>query len=166
MGYTPDVVCGVWVGNDDNSKGSLTGGTVPALIWKDVMLAATEQFGNHDFEYPQVYLEAFKAKDVKVIDPNDAKKFFETKDDKDGFAIPQLELPKVDLPKINISLPGFKKNSETFQAVPISKPQPQLQQIQDVPVPTKSEAISVPSSDSDIQVKDSTINIKMELNND
>ena len=145
MGYTPDVVCGVWVGNDDNSKGSLTGGTVPALIWKDVMKVATEPFGNHDFEYPQIVLEAFKAKNVKVIEPEDARKFFETKDEKNGLDIPQLELPKVDLPKINISLPGFKRNNsvpvQSQSPVPIKAPENNVQ----APVPVKTESVSLPA---------------------
>jgi penicillin-binding protein 1A len=41
VGFTPDYVTGVWVGNDDNSPmRSVTGGTLPATIWKDVMIAA------------------------------------------------------------------------------------------------------------------------------
>ena len=56
IGFTPDVVAGVWVGNDDNSQmGGITGGTVPALIWKDVMTVATEQYGNADFEYQKLF---------------------------------------------------------------------------------------------------------------
>ena len=41
VGFTPDYVAGVWVGNDDNSPmRNITGGTLPAAIWKDVMTAA------------------------------------------------------------------------------------------------------------------------------
>ena len=41
VGFTPDYVTGVWVGNDDNSPmRNVTGGTLPAAIWKDVMVAA------------------------------------------------------------------------------------------------------------------------------
>ena len=38
VGYTPNVVTGVWVGVDNLSKGGtgMTGGTVPAKIWKAV----------------------------------------------------------------------------------------------------------------------------------
>lgn len=55
VGYTPSVVTGVWVGNDDNTKmGGLTGGTVPAIIWRDVMKKATEPYGNEDFGYPDM----------------------------------------------------------------------------------------------------------------
>lgn len=60
IGYTPDVVTGVWVGNDDNTKnGNVTGGTVPALIWKDVMLTATTPFGAPDFDYPEIELKNY-----------------------------------------------------------------------------------------------------------
>ena len=40
VGFTNKYVCAVWVGNDDNSpmKG-VTGGTLPAEIWKKVMLS-------------------------------------------------------------------------------------------------------------------------------
>ena len=58
IGYTPNVVTGVWVGNDDNTKNTnVTGGTVPALIWKDVMRVATEPYGAAEFEYPEVELK-------------------------------------------------------------------------------------------------------------
>ena len=58
MGYTPNIVTGVWVGNDDNTvmNKSIQGGTVPALIWKDVMKVATEPYGNGDFNYPEIEL--------------------------------------------------------------------------------------------------------------
>ncbi len=40
VGYTADLVTGVWVGNDDDAPmGRVTGGTAPAIIWKDYMLA-------------------------------------------------------------------------------------------------------------------------------
>lgn len=41
MGYTADLVMGVWMGNDDGSKTkNLTGGGLPAGVWRDAMLAA------------------------------------------------------------------------------------------------------------------------------
>jgi penicillin-binding protein 1A len=42
IGYTADLVCGVWFGNDDNSPmDRVTGGTLPARTWHDFMTAAT-----------------------------------------------------------------------------------------------------------------------------
>ncbi|MCI5050133.1 MAG: PBP1A family penicillin-binding protein [Rickettsiales bacterium] len=41
IGYTPQLVTGVWVGNDDNhAMKRVTGGSVPAIIWRDYMSAA------------------------------------------------------------------------------------------------------------------------------
>ena len=85
IGFTPDVVTGVWVGNDDNSKmGELTGGTVPAKIWRDVMLVATEPYGNADFEYPEIILKPFKASSVSVIPQSEALKAWEEQDKKEA----------------------------------------------------------------------------------
>ena len=57
VGYTPNIVAGVWVGDDNNKQmHGLTGGTIPAKIWKEIMIVATEKYGNKDFEYPEVVL--------------------------------------------------------------------------------------------------------------
>ncbi|CAN5560768.1 transglycosylase domain-containing protein [soil metagenome] len=38
IGYTTYYVTGVWIGNDDNSPTqNVTGGTIPAAVWRDVM---------------------------------------------------------------------------------------------------------------------------------
>jgi penicillin-binding protein 1A len=38
VGYTADIICGVWIGNDDGtSMRGVTGGTVPAEIWRTFM---------------------------------------------------------------------------------------------------------------------------------
>jgi penicillin-binding protein 1A len=43
VGFTADFVVGVWVGNDDGAPmDRITGGGLPALIWRDFMLAAHE----------------------------------------------------------------------------------------------------------------------------
>lgn len=44
IGFTPQLVTGVWVGNDDNSvMKKVTGGSLPAGIWHDFMLKAMEK---------------------------------------------------------------------------------------------------------------------------
>ncbi|MGE5517692.1 MAG: transglycosylase domain-containing protein [Bacteroidota bacterium] len=42
MGYTADYVCGVWLGNDDqrHEMKKVTGGGLPAQLWKSIMLSA------------------------------------------------------------------------------------------------------------------------------
>jgi penicillin-binding protein 1A len=43
IGYTADLVAGVWLGNDDNTPmDKVTGGSLPAPVWKSFMLAATQ----------------------------------------------------------------------------------------------------------------------------
>jgi penicillin-binding protein 1A len=42
IGYTADLVTGVWLGNDDNTPmNKVTGGSLPAQAWRRFMLAAT-----------------------------------------------------------------------------------------------------------------------------
>ena len=41
VGFTSDIIVGVWVGNDDNTPmNSVTGGSLPASIWRDFVHAA------------------------------------------------------------------------------------------------------------------------------
>lgn len=54
IGFTPDIVTGVFMGNDDNTSIGLTGGSAPARIWKDMMTVATEKYGSPEFDYPPV----------------------------------------------------------------------------------------------------------------
>lgn len=43
VGWTPTYVAAVWVGNDDNSPmDNITGGTLPAQIWKKIMLTTLD----------------------------------------------------------------------------------------------------------------------------
>jgi penicillin-binding protein 1A len=43
IGYTADLVAGVWLGNDDHSPtNKVTGGSLPAQAWRRFMLAATQ----------------------------------------------------------------------------------------------------------------------------
>lgn len=74
IGYTPDVVTGVWVGNDDNTKnGKITGGTVPALIWKEVMTVATAPYGASDFDYPVIELKNYSGAKMYDVDEKTAE---------------------------------------------------------------------------------------------
>lgn len=115
IGYTPDIVTGVWVGNDDNSKmGNITGGTVPALIWRDVMKVATEPYGNSDFEYPKIDLIPFKASSVSIIPQNEAKKIFEEKD---------MEDVKENVENA-LKSDSIKPNELLQKVAPLKKPEP------------------------------------------
>ncbi len=60
VGYTPQIVCAVWVGHPDaaremkNVRGrSVTGGSLPAQIWASFMKAAHEDLKHKDFPKPE-----------------------------------------------------------------------------------------------------------------
>lgn len=51
VGYTPDLVAAVWIGNDDNSTtGGIMGGDLPATIWSHFMQNALLNVPVHDFD--------------------------------------------------------------------------------------------------------------------
>lgn len=52
IGFTPDYVAGVWVGNDDDKPmNQVTGGQVAAAIWKDYMVTAHMNLPSREFEW-------------------------------------------------------------------------------------------------------------------
>ncbi len=56
VGYTPDLVAGVWVGNDNNtSLDGIMGGQTPAAIWSNFMQNALADVPVHDFDDLVVY---------------------------------------------------------------------------------------------------------------
>ncbi len=53
VGYTPDLVTAVWVGNDNYKRMNESfGGNVPARTWARFMKAALAKTPKHDFAYP------------------------------------------------------------------------------------------------------------------
>lgn len=51
VGYTPDLVAGVWIGNDDNtSLDGIMGGQTPAATWQSFMSKALANVPAHDFD--------------------------------------------------------------------------------------------------------------------
>ena len=52
VGFTPDYVCGVWIGDDHGAPmRGMTGGETPALIWKAFMTAAHHGLAPRDFAF-------------------------------------------------------------------------------------------------------------------
>ncbi len=55
VGFTPDIVTGVWVGNDNNSKlPGITGGAMPARVFANYMKTAIKNFPLSVFDYPKM----------------------------------------------------------------------------------------------------------------
>ncbi len=147
IGYTPDVVTGVWVGNDDNSRmWGVYGGTIPAHIWRDVMTVATAPYGNSDFEYPEVMLNPFKAPGVSIIPQSEAKKVLEEKE-KEKEKIKEAEKEAIEAEESNKpvikpseflqqTLTPIKKKEVPTVEVKIERTEEPQQQFAPVPVTT------------------------------
>ena len=76
LGYTPDLVVGVWVGNADNTP--MTGGTssrTAGLIWHDFMLAAHAGLPAREFAVPEglTTAEVFVPQ-LRMIRPGDDRR--------------------------------------------------------------------------------------------
>ncbi len=126
IGYTPDVVTGVWVGNDDNTKnGNITGGTVPAIIWKEVMTAATAPYGASDFDYPAIDLKNYSASKQEKYDETPV-----SKDEKavttDDTMLDEEDVPLDDsndvVTPVQVSKPVRVEKKTTLAPVPMATP--------------------------------------------
>ena len=54
IGFTPDIITGVWVGNEDNSRmPGISGGSLPAGIWHGYMANITQTLPKSDFKTDQ-----------------------------------------------------------------------------------------------------------------
>lgn len=89
VGYSSYLVAGVWLGNDDNSPTkTVTGGSVPAAIWKDVMEVAHANLSPAPL--PGYIEEQPEATDPYLVSEDDSMDYgsdeeFETPKRKKGF---------------------------------------------------------------------------------
>ena len=128
VGFTPSVVTGVWVGNDDNSRmGGLTGGTVPAIIWRDVMRKATEPYGNEEFGFPDMLSAKAGKKVSQLTDSKNASKYV---DDSDTTA------PTEDVVQVNSYNPQMHENGYQNNS---PQPRPLAPQMTQPPIPTAGQ---------------------------
>lgn len=80
MGYSPDIVAGVWLGNDDNSKlPGITGGGLPARAWGNFMKVALTDYPESVFDYPD-FTNNGKSQNNEVIYVDEQKQE-QTRDD-------------------------------------------------------------------------------------
>ena len=67
IGFTSNIVVGVWFGNDNDSPmKKITGGTAPAILWKDFMTAAHQDITPRGFSYEFDEPEAKKLNNDKI----------------------------------------------------------------------------------------------------
>ena len=131
-GYTPNLSCAVWVGDDRNrSMGAMYGSGAPLSIWHDFMINAVQEVPYADFVRPAGAVTPV-GKDIgKNDEDKDKNKEEETKLQNDPLAKP----PKIVKPKSNkankpiiSNKPENKTNSTISKQAPIilspTKPAP------------------------------------------
>ncbi len=151
VGYTPNIVTGVWVGSDDNTvmNKSIQGGTVPAIIWKDVMKVATEPYGKLEFNYPEVVLEPFKLNTANIQIIGDEEEQEKPEENANEANVSKTEINPQDV--INSVKSSINQNvASPSQSVPsqISQPVSQKQPVQQLPKTTAPSPIpmAIPES--------------------
>lgn len=137
MGFTPDIVTGVWVGNDNNKPmHNLTGGTVPAMIWRDYMKVVTQDRPVMDFMYPEV-----------IVDKNNNYETDMTEEKVEKLINEQ----EVNIEENKENKKENKQENKTSETPEESKPEAEA-----VPVPEK-EINAEPADDSSPQETDNKV---------
>ncbi len=83
VGYTPEMVTAVWIGDDTSSNAGYTGGTVPAAIWREFMSQALSDYKYKAFDIPdsvRAEMARAKAEQAKKEAEEKAKKEKEAKE--------------------------------------------------------------------------------------
>ena len=67
VGFTSNIVVGVWFGNDNDSPmKKITGGTAPAILWKEFMTAAHQDIKPRGFSYQSYERKPKHLNDEKI----------------------------------------------------------------------------------------------------
>lgn len=132
IGYTPDIVTGVFLGNDDNTSIGLTGGSAPARIWKEMMTVATKKYGNTQFDYAPVDL-TFRYAETTPAD--------ELESSEEG------ESNNSELNSENNEIQEHKE-SDSFKAIPIQLSKPIETKKKDKTIEIKDELKPIPLPDN------------------
>ena len=131
---------GVWVGNDDNTKmGGLTGGSVPAVIWRDIMKVAVESIGSEDFQYPEVQLDGAPKKTNPKLTSSTQGQSNSTRIEDEGVG----EVQMVPVTPVTPVVPKNISTPETVTPEPVSRP------VSSAPVPAPpavNQSVPVPQS--------------------
>ena len=111
VGFTPDLACAVWIGDDNNdSLGHMTGADEPASIWRAFMSNALSDIPASDFVKPSGFVMPPVIEDDKKDDKDKKKNDDKNKKDINSGKLPgdSFSIP----PKPPTSTPSQSKNKE------------------------------------------------------
>lgn len=138
VGYTPNLSCAVWVGDDRNrSMGSMYGSGAPLSIWHDFMLKAVQEIPYADFTRPAGAVTPV-AKDIGKEDDKDKDK------DKDKNKDPDEQTTKHELGKPPKVVKPNSKTPKPEKPVVSNKPEKKVQSPAK-PVPSKPAPVKPPT---------------------
>jgi len=150
VGFTPDIVTAVWVGNDNNTPTNrLTGGSLPAVIWRDYMKVITNSNPVMDFMYPEIIVDTKYEPGVHEDDlenlikekqAEDIEEISEEKVNENPKKTENSENNEEDLSDIKIKDPG---RIEEFNPVPVPVKRVKVKTIRPVPVPESERKKSI-----------------------
>ena len=136
VGYTPNLSCAVWVGDDrSRSMGSMYGSGAPLSIWHDFMLKAVQEIPYADFTRPAGAVTPV-AKDIGKEDDKDK--------DKDKNKDPDEQTTKHELGKPPKVVKPNSKTPKPEKPVVSNKPEKKVQSPAK-PVPSKPAPVKPPT---------------------
>ncbi|KKS98152.1 MAG: 1A family penicillin-binding protein [Candidatus Gottesmanbacteria bacterium GW2011_GWA2_43_14] len=149
IGYTPDLVTGVWIGNNDNRPMSRVAGSVGAApIWHDVMEAAHRRLPQNNFSEPSGIIRLAVCRETLLPGCDCADKIEEVFDEDTVSAVdcptPTPESEDENIPEENNDdnedEPEEEENDPTLTPVPTPtvdpSATPELLPTEEVPLPT------------------------------
>lgn len=111
IGFTPDYVAGVWVGNDDDKPmNQVTGGEIAAAIWRDFMVTAHAGLPPREFDW-------LLPDPVPTYEDDPRNAFFEGLAQDFSDTVAALEPPPMALPPL-IPVPAPEPDSATMEPIP------------------------------------------------
>lgn len=148
IGFTPDLVTGVFMGNDDNTSIGLTGGSAPARIWRDMMKVATEKYGNTEFDYAPVDLNAT----YDSITSEEAAEATNAEGNTSGEEVIETGMPDASSAATTINAPENQVKKEVKEVVPMPVPENFKTIPVQLTVPAEVKKIKKPEKDADVVI--------------
>jgi penicillin-binding protein 1A len=130
VGYTPDLVTAVWLGNDDYSRMYESyGGNIPARIWARFMKAALAGTPPHDFPMSDEVTKVSACRGgyeyyIKGTEPTNCSKAYAEGIGEDQAAAPVVNLPPAPTAAPTDTLPPPNSIGDGEHAIPLGSAAP------------------------------------------
>ena len=115
MGFSPDIVAGVWLGNDDNSRlPGITGGVTPARVWANYMRVASSDYPESVFDYPDFSSKPRSNNSEAAISDSDEETAGEGSENSDAIIIDDIQEGFSENTSVNVQDPVIEKKQKNI----------------------------------------------------